>query len=160
MTQKSTTSDFTPERCQHRTPTGRQCRSLVADPSGSFCAAHAASERADSEDFTAALTEKACRFQNADGINYSLGVLYTLLAQGRISPRRASVLAYISNLLLRTLPAIDNDRFPYAGRPGSTPRASAYRKTGRRQGRRTFQRGLRQIAKAQLTVLSSLLLHG
>jgi hypothetical protein len=118
MTQKSPTSDFTPERCQHRTPTGRQCRSLVADPSGSFCAAHAASEPADSEDFTAAVTEKACRFQNADGINYSLGVLYTLLAQGRISPRRASVLAYISNLLLRTLPAIDNDRFPYAGRPG------------------------------------------
>jgi hypothetical protein len=118
MTQKSPTSDFTPERCPHRTPTGRQCRSLVADPSGSFCAAHAASEPADSEDFTAAVTKKACRFQNADGINYSLGVLYTLLAQGRISPRRASVLAYISNLLLRTLPAIDNDRFPYAGRPG------------------------------------------
>jgi len=66
----------------------------------------------------AALTEKACRFQNAQGINHSLGALYTLLAQGRISPRRASVLAYISNLLLRTLPAIDNDLYPKAGRPG------------------------------------------
>jgi hypothetical protein len=118
MTQKSPSSDFTPERCQHRTPTGRQCRSLVADPSSSFCAVHAASEAADSEDFTVALTEKACRFQNAAGINQSLGALYTLLAQGRISPRRASVLAYISNLLLRTLPAIDNDPYPYAGRPG------------------------------------------
>ncbi len=118
MTQKSPSSDFIPERCQHRTPTGRQCRSLVADPNNSFCAAHAASEPADSEDFTAALTEKACRFQNAHGINQSLGALYTLLAQGRISPRRASVLAYISNLLLRTLPAIDNDPYPYAGRPG------------------------------------------
>jgi hypothetical protein len=118
MTQESPSSDFTQERCQHRTPTGRQCRSLVADPNSSFCAAHAASEPADSEDFTAALTEKACRFQNAHGINQSLGALYTLLAQGRISPRRASVLAYISNLLLRTLPAIDNDPYPYAGRPG------------------------------------------
>jgi hypothetical protein len=118
MTQKSPCSDFTPERCQHRTPTGRQCRSLVVDPNSSFCPAHAASEPADSEDFTAALTEKACRFQNAHGINQSLGALYTLLAQGRISPRRASVLAYISNLLLRTLPAIDNDPYPYAGRPG------------------------------------------
>jgi hypothetical protein len=66
----------------------------------------------------ALLTEKACRFQNAQGINYSLGALYTLLAQGRISPRRASVLAYISNLLLRTLPAIDNDLYPHAGRAG------------------------------------------
>jgi hypothetical protein len=118
MTQKSPTSDFTSERCQHRTPTGRQCRSLVVDPNSSFCAAHSASEPADSEDFTVALTEKACRFQNAHGINQSLGALYTLLAQGRISPRRASVLGYISNLLLRTLPAIDNDPYPYAGRPG------------------------------------------
>jgi hypothetical protein len=66
----------------------------------------------------AALTEKACRFQNAQGINHSLGALYTLLAQGRISARRASVLAYISNLLLRTLPAIDTDLYPHAGRPG------------------------------------------
>src|SRR5260370_35734008 len=118
MTQKSPSSDFTPERCQRRTPTGRQCRSVVADPSSSFCAAHAASEPGDSQDFLAALTEKACRFQNAQGINHSLGALYTLVAQGRISPRRASVLAYISNLLLRTLPAIDTDLHPHARRPG------------------------------------------
>ncbi len=118
MTQKSPSSDFIPERCQHRTPTGRQCRSVVADPGSSFCAAHAASEPGDSQDFLALLTEKACRFQNAQGINHSLGALYTLLAQGRISPRRASVLAYISNLLLRSLTAIDNDLYPKAGRPG------------------------------------------
>ncbi len=121
MTPKSPSSDFTPERCQHRTRTGRQCRSLVADANSSFCAAHADSEPGDSEDFVVALTERACRFQNAQGINYSLGALYTLLAQGRISPRRASVLAYISNLLLRSLTAIDNDRFPKAGRPGYSP---------------------------------------
>jgi hypothetical protein len=33
--------------------------------------------------------------------------LYQLLAQNRISPRRAAVLSYISSLLLRTLPQID-----------------------------------------------------
>src|SRR5260370_14027934 len=37
MTHKSPSSDFTPERCQHRTPTGRQCCSLVVDPNSSFC---------------------------------------------------------------------------------------------------------------------------
>jgi hypothetical protein len=63
-----------------------------------------------------ALTQNACRFQNAQGVNHSLGTLYTLLAQGRISPRRASALAYISSLLLRTLPAIDADLYPHAGR--------------------------------------------
>jgi hypothetical protein len=118
MKPKSPSSDFTPERCQHLTRTGRQCRSLVADANSSFCAVHSASEPGDSEDFVVALTERACRFQNAQGINYSLGALYTLLAQGRISPRRASVLAYISNLLIRSLTAIDNDHYPKAGHPG------------------------------------------
>ena len=121
MTQKSPSSDSTPERCQYRTATGRQCCSLAVDPDSSFCARHAASEPSDSEDFSLALTQKACRFQNAQGINHSLGELYTLCAQGRISPRRASTLAYISSLLLRTLPAIDNDLYPHAGRPGFNP---------------------------------------
>jgi hypothetical protein len=118
MTQNPASLDFTPERCQHRTSTGRQCRSVVAEPGDSFCARHAASEPSDSEDFSAALTDKACRFQNAQGINHSLGALYTLCAQGRISPRRASTLAYISSLLLRSLTAIDTDLYPKAGRPG------------------------------------------
>jgi hypothetical protein len=118
MTHKSPSSDFTPERCQHRTRSGRQCRSQVAGANSSFCAAHAASEPGDSEDFVVALTERACRFQNAQGINHSLGALFTLCAQGRISPRRASTLAYISSLLLRSLTAIDTDLYPKAGRPG------------------------------------------
>jgi hypothetical protein len=118
MTQNPASLDFTPERCQHRTSTGRQCRSVVAEPGDSFCARHAASEPSDSEDFSAALTDKACRFQNAQGINHALGALYTLCAQGRISPRRASTLAYISSLLLRSLTAIDTDLYPKAGRPG------------------------------------------
>jgi hypothetical protein len=84
MTQNPVSLDFTPERCQHRTSTGRQCRSPVAEPGDSFCARHAASEPSDCEDFSAALTDKACRFQNAQGINHSLGALYTLCAQGRI----------------------------------------------------------------------------
>ena len=121
MTPKSSSSDATPERCQYRTATGRQCCSIAVDPDSSFCARHAGSEPDDSEDFSAALTDRAYRFQNAQGINRSLGTLYTLCAQGRISPRRASTLAYISSLLLRTLPAIDNDLYPHAGKPGFQP---------------------------------------
>jgi hypothetical protein len=121
MTHKSPSSDFTPERCQYRTATGRQCCSSVIDPDSSFCARHAASEPDDSQDFSVPLTEKACRFQNAQGINHSLGALYTLCAQGRISPRRASTLAYISSLLLRSLTAIDTDLYARAGRPGFSP---------------------------------------
>src|SRR5467141_4125032 len=94
-------------RCQHRTAAGRQCRSLAGDPSSGLCPHHAATERA--VNFREVLTRDALDFQRPQGVNNSLGALYDLLAEGRISPRRASVLAYISSLLLRTLPAIDYD---------------------------------------------------
>jgi hypothetical protein len=86
-------------RCQHRTAAGRQYRSFASDPSSGLCPHHAAPTRA--ANFREALT------------NNSFGALYNLLAEGRISPRRASVLAYISSLLLRTLPAIDYDNEHY-----------------------------------------------
>ncbi len=98
-------------RCQHRTAAGRQCRSLASDPSSGLCPHHAAPTRA--VNFREPLTRKAFDFQRAQGVNNSLGALYNLLAEGTISPRRASVLAYISSLLLRTLPAIDYDNEHY-----------------------------------------------
>jgi hypothetical protein len=119
-------------RCQHRTATGRQCHSLVGDRSSELCPRHASTTR--SPNFKEALTRRAYNFQRPQGVNNSLGVLYTLLAEGRISPRRASVLAYISSLLLRTLPAIndDNEHYVYddepsdpSPTPSSTPSAAA-----------------------------------
>jgi hypothetical protein len=94
---------------------------MSVDPDSSFCARHAASAPGDSEDLSAILTYKTYGFQNSHSINRSLGALYKLCAQGRISPRRASTLAYISSLLLRSLTAIDNDQQPFAGVPGYTP---------------------------------------
>ena len=47
-------------------------------------------------------------FQDPQGINHSLAALYKLLASGRISPSRATGLAYIASLLLRTLPVINS----------------------------------------------------
>ena len=107
--------NLTHERCQYRTPTGRQCACRVRDFEASYCPKHAASQLNDYDDIAPALTENASKFLNAQGINYSLAALYKLLASGRISPRRASTLAYISSLLLRSLDAIDNDRHPNAG---------------------------------------------
>jgi hypothetical protein len=49
-------------------------------------------------------------FQTAHGINHALMNLYQLLAQNRISPRRAAVPSHICGLLLRTLPQIDADK--------------------------------------------------
>lgn len=94
-------------RCLYRTATGRQCASLAGDRTSGLCPRHAAGAQASSPDFREALTRDAFGFQRSQDVNNSLGALYVLLAEGRISPRRASVLAYISSLLLRTLPAID-----------------------------------------------------
>ena len=124
MPAKSPSSTVSAARCQHRTAAGRQCRSLASDLSSELCPHHATTEQAIN--FREALTRKAAEFQNAQGVNHSLGALYDLLAEGRISPRRASVLAYISGLLLRTLPAIDydNDRFPETGGLASPQKVS------------------------------------
>jgi hypothetical protein len=109
-------------RCEYRTATGRQCSSLVGDRSSGFCPRHAAPEQMPSPDFRSVLTADSQDFQRAQGVNHSLGVLYSLLASGQISPRRASVLAYISSLLLRTLPAIDYDHEYYAAENNDEPK--------------------------------------
>jgi hypothetical protein len=122
MKAKSSSRLISSARCQHFTATGRQCASLAGDRSSGLCPRHAAQSQAASTDaanFRLALTRDAEDFQNAQGVNNSLGTLYCLLSEGIISPRRASVLAYISSLLLRTLPAIDydNERFPESEEP-------------------------------------------
>ena len=98
-------------RCNHRDPKGRQCRTLALDARSGLCPRHLAEQQHElAADHFAHLTTRCHFFQTAQGINYSLMNLYQLLAQNRISPRRAAVLSYISSLLLRTLSQIDADR--------------------------------------------------
>jgi hypothetical protein len=110
----------TPLHCHHRTASGRRCRLPVTDAASGLCFRHAVRQQKDRElaDFAAALTGKSEEFHTAVGINNSLGELYRLLAEDKIAPRRAAVLAYISNLLLRTLPAIDHETY---GDPDAAP---------------------------------------
>ncbi|MBZ5527807.1 MAG: hypothetical protein LAN71_07905 [Acidobacteriia bacterium] len=102
--------------CHHRFPTGRRCRLPIADPDSNFCLRHAFRRKQAEDDarLAAALTRQSDGFQTAAGIHKSLSHLYRNLADNRISPRRAAVLAYISNLLLRTLPAIEQELDPDA----------------------------------------------
>ena len=96
-------------RCQHRTHTGRQCRSTISSPGSLLCTRHIAALSSDSIDFSAHLIPEGDHFQFAQQINHSLISLYKLVATGRISPRRASVLAYIAHLILSSHKAIDYD---------------------------------------------------
>ncbi len=112
---------FPDKRCHYISPKRRQCRLLVLDPEGVFCPRHVRMQ-SNPNDFTFLLFQRAAGFQNAQGINKSLATLYALLADDSISPRRASILAYISSLLLRTLPAIENERYQKERREAMAPK--------------------------------------
>jgi hypothetical protein len=96
-------------RCQYRTPSGKRCRSNASSSDSPFCAAHAghAENRRQIDDLSAALTTGLDQFKSAAELNDFLSRLLLLLAQNRIAPRRAAVLAYITNQLLRTVAAIE-----------------------------------------------------
>jgi hypothetical protein len=105
---KSLVSSF---RCAHLTSDGRQCRRLASDAQSGLCLQHRAEQKqVQAADHFPYLSRNFQYFQTAQGINYSLMNLYQLLAQNRISPRRAAILSYISSLLLRTLPQIQSDK--------------------------------------------------
>jgi hypothetical protein len=67
----------------------------ISDPDSGLCFTHATRQRKDRDlaDLASALTGQSEEFHTAVGINNSLGELYKLLAQNKIAPRRAAVLA-------------------------------------------------------------------
>ncbi|OLD62056.1 MAG: hypothetical protein AUI53_03105 [Acidobacteria bacterium 13_1_40CM_2_60_7] len=108
---KPQTANSVSLRCLYRTPGGRQCRLSASGAQSGLCPQHRAEQKQEqAADHYLHLITNFEGFQTAQGINLSLGNLFQLLAKNRISPRRAAVLAYISSLLLRTLPQIDADR--------------------------------------------------
>jgi hypothetical protein len=116
-------------RCQHLTPAGRQCRLLASNARSGLCAQHHAEYcQSTSADLSGPPDERSGRFRSAQGINSLLVDLYCLLAENRVTPRRAAVMAYICSLLLRTLPAMDagqaariSDAQPAAGNEVALP---------------------------------------
>ena len=101
-------------RCNHRFANGMRCRLLTLDADSSYCANHArlVENQRESADTVASLTADLQELRSAIPINDFLARLLLLRAENKISPRRAAVLAYITNQLLRTLPAIDRELNP------------------------------------------------
>jgi len=96
-------------RCRHFTADGRRCRLAVLNTRTNLCfrhssliAAAAQPPQNDSEDFSADLLPELSEFDSAVDINKFLARLLVLVTKARISPRRASVLAYITNQLLHS----------------------------------------------------------
>jgi hypothetical protein len=98
-------------RCQHRTATGRRCRHASSEASTGLCARHIHLRHKNSQDadLTADLLGELQQFQSASDVNQVLGKLFMALTRNRIATRRAAVLAYIGNMLLRSVTAIDRE---------------------------------------------------
>jgi hypothetical protein len=113
------TSDSPHLHCQHRTASARRCRMAVSEPDSGLCSRHAAllQKDLDQADLAASLIGDIQEFRSAADINHSLGELYKLQARNKITPRRAAVMAYTANLLLRTLPAIEHETNPVGDEP-------------------------------------------
>jgi hypothetical protein len=96
-------------RCQHQTRNGR-CR-MPAAPSATLCSEHSrlVQKELDQADLSATLMADIEDFRSALPINEFLSRLLRYQTSGRIAPRRAAVMAYTCNLLLRTLPAIEHE---------------------------------------------------
>ena len=103
--------------CQFPFADGRKCRMLRYQDHPTLCLFHArqeeqllVSERLGAE-LSASLTGN---FLTATDINFVLGKLFTALAQNRIPPRNASILAHIGHLLLHSLRDVKNEyKFHY-----------------------------------------------
>jgi hypothetical protein len=108
----SSTNDLS--RCQHRTRTGRRCRHAVSNVAAGLCSKHVNSRpvRFEESDLSVTLLGQLTELKSASDLNQVLSNLFRLLSQDRIAARRAAVLAYIGNLLLRTLPAIAHETNP------------------------------------------------
>jgi hypothetical protein len=101
-------------RCRARNRSGSRCRLHVKDPLTGFCFRHADYADSASEDpdlstelFPDLPEDKLPDLTTADHINELLSRIVVLLAQGRISARRAAVMTFGGSLLLRSVVVMD-----------------------------------------------------
>src|SRR5713226_521398 len=97
-------------RCQYRHANGKRCRLSGSKPHLGLCSHHfcltkpGASEQSysDSEDLSADLLPELSQLSRPIDLRQFLVRLLALVTKGRISPRRAAVLSYITNQLIHS----------------------------------------------------------
>ncbi len=106
-------------RCQHRFANGKRCRNSGSDSHFGLCLDHFTLSAAvgasrhqvqsDWTDLSADLLPELSEFSSGADIRQFLARLLVQVTKGRVSPRRASVLAYITNQLLHSHRAIEHE---------------------------------------------------
>jgi hypothetical protein len=97
--------------CRHRTVAGRRCRLRALNLQSRLCFRHSQlrQQKLSAADLSADLLGQLTEFTSAGDINTFLSKLLLLQAHDRIPPRRAAVMAYTCNLLLRSLYAMQKE---------------------------------------------------
>jgi hypothetical protein len=102
-------------RCSFIYPNGKRCSLPSPQSHSSLCRRHSQANALspmavpihnDSEDLSPELLPELSEFASGIDIRQFLARLLTLVAKGRISPRRASVLAFITSQLLHSNRAV------------------------------------------------------
>src|SRR6202795_583074 len=92
-------------RCEHRSPSGRQCSQPVCTSDPRFCGTH----KPTPEQLAAAqLTEAAGALSSPVEIHRFLKAVLLNRVRGRITPKEASTYSYLCQNLLRSLREIDH----------------------------------------------------
>ena len=100
-----------PLRCLHRFANGKRCRQSGLESQSGLCSHHFRlssvavafpSSPVDSADLSAELLYDLSKFSSAEDLREFLTRLLVQATKGRVSPRRAAVLAYITNQLLHS----------------------------------------------------------
>lgn len=103
-----------PTRCLYRFSNGKRCRLPSSQSQSGLCphhfrlnaAAALPSSPNDSTDLAADLLPELSACSSGVDLRKFLGRLLILMTKGRVSPRRAAVLAYITNQLLHSHRAV------------------------------------------------------
>jgi len=108
-------------RCPYLYPNGKRCSLPGLSAHSGSCLRHSQANattvlpvqlHSDSEDLSADLLPELSEFSSGTDIRQFLTRLLVMVTKGRISPRRASVLAYITNQLLHSHRAITLETTP------------------------------------------------
>ena len=103
-------------RCQYRFSNGKRCQLPGLESQSGFCSRHFRplglsfpSCPNDFEDLSADLLPELNEFSSGEDVQKFLARLVVQVTKGRVSPRRAAVLGYLTNQLLHSHRAIDKE---------------------------------------------------
>ena len=111
-------------RCAFSSTRGRRCRMPSMPETFPFCPQHSAyqPQDLDSINLAPALLGKLKELHTASDMQRVLGKLFILLAQNRVTTKKAAVLTYIIQQLLRTLPEVEHELNSQSGAdPAASP---------------------------------------